>query len=46
VTLRYSEVFRLQVIAEIGSGKFDCVEHARGAYGIGGVRTLHRWLHE
>lgn len=43
-TIRYSEAFKLQVIGEIESGKFDCVEQARRAYGIGGMRTIHGWL--
>jgi len=44
VTLRYSEAFKLQVIGQIESGRFDCVEHARQAYGIGGASTIHQWL--
>jgi transposase-like protein len=44
LTMRYSEAFKLQVIAEIESGKFDCLAHAREAYGIGGAYTLQRWL--
>jgi len=43
-TIRYSEAFKLQVIGEIESGKFDCIEQARMAYGIGGMRTIHGWL--
>jgi transposase-like protein len=44
VTLRYSEAFKLQVIGQIESGRFECVEHARQAYGIGGTQTVHQWL--
>ena len=44
VTVRYSEAFKLQVITELESGKFDCVEQARQAYGIGGSETVRAWL--
>lgn len=44
VTVRYSEAFKLQVLSELESGKFDCVEQARRAYGIGGMRTIHHWI--
>ncbi len=43
-TIRYSEAFKLQVIAEIESGKFDCIEQARMAYGIRGTYTIQRWI--
>ena len=32
------------MIWEIESGKFDCIEQARRAYGIGGTSTIHKWL--
>lgn len=44
VTMRYSEAFKLQVIAEVESGKFDSLAQARETYGIGGAYTLQRWL--
>ena len=43
-SIRYSEAFKLQVISEIESGKFACIEHARLAYGIGGMNTIRKWL--
>ena len=43
-TIRYSEAFKLQVISEIESGKFDCIEQARRAYGIGGKNIIQKWL--
>lgn len=42
--IRYSEAFKLQVIGELESGKFDCIEQARRAYGIGGTNTIQKWL--
>ena len=44
VTIRYSEAFKLHVIGEIESGKFDCIEQARIAYGIRGTYTIQRWI--
>jgi transposase-like protein len=43
-TIRYSESFKLQVIREIESGRFDCVEQAREHYGIKGMMTIAAWL--
>jgi transposase-like protein len=43
-TIRYSEAFKLQVIGELESGKFDSVDEARRAYGIGGSNTIGKWL--
>jgi transposase-like protein len=43
-TIRYSEALKLQVIGELESGRFDCIEQARRAYGIGGTNTIQKWL--
>ena len=40
----YSEAFKMQVIQELESGKFDSIEHARRSYGIGGTTTIQKWL--
>jgi len=42
--IRYSEAFKLQVIGEIESGKFDSIKQAQAAYGIGGACTIRRWM--
>ncbi|MFH1965201.1 MAG: transposase [Acidobacteriota bacterium] len=41
---RYSEVFKRQVIEELGRGKFSSAFEAQQAYGILGDRTIHRWV--
>ena len=41
---RYSEAFKMQLVQELESGKFDSIEHARRAYGIGGTMTIPKWL--
>ena len=41
---RYSEAFKMQLVQELESGKFDSIEHARRTYGIGGAPTVQKWL--
>jgi len=41
---RYSEAFKMQLVQELESGKFDSIEHARRTYGIGGTTTVQKWL--
>ena len=41
---RYSEVFKRQVIEELGRGRFSSAFEAQQAYGILGDRTIHRWM--
>ena len=41
---RYSEAFKMQLVQEIESGKFDSIEHARRTYSTGGAPTLQNWL--
>jgi len=42
--LRYSEAFKLQVVSELESGKFECIFEARKRYGIRGCGTIERWI--
>lgn len=44
--VRYSEAFKLQVIKEVESGRFESANAAREAYGIGGKATVLRWLRQ
>jgi transposase len=44
VAIRYSEAFKLHVIGELGSGKFESVEQAKEAYGIRGSCTIPGWI--
>lgn len=41
---RYSEAFKIQVISELESGKFSCIDQARRQYGIAGSETIGKWL--
>lgn len=41
---RYGEAFKLQVVEEIGSGKFSGPWSASRAYGINGAATVSNWL--
>jgi transposase-like protein len=43
-TIVYSEAFKLQVVGELERGKFDSLEAARRAYGIGGATTVRKWV--
>ena len=40
----YSEAFKMQVVGEIGQGKFATVLQAQKAYGICGMATVHNWI--
>ena len=42
--LRYSEAFKLQVVSELESGKFNCIFEARKRYNIRGCGTVERWM--
>ncbi len=46
LTIRYSEAFKLEVVEQIGSGRFASPEQARLAYGINGSTTVYRWLQQ
>lgn len=41
---RYSEAFKMKLVQEIESGKFDSIEEARRVYGISGAGTIPTWL--
>ena len=42
--IQYSEAFKLHVVSDIESGKFNCAYEASCAHGIGGKSTVRRWL--
>ena len=42
--VQYSEAFKLQVLRELGSGKFPSLRAAARAYGIGGPSTIGKWI--
>jgi len=42
--VRYSEAFKLEVIASVESGKYGSLYAASLAYGIGNCTTLARWV--
>jgi transposase-like protein len=42
--ITYSEAFKMQVIEEIGRGKFASILQAQKAYGISGMTTIQKWL--
>lgn len=42
--IRYGEAFKMQVVEEIASGKFDGACSASRAYGIKGAQTVRSWL--
>lgn len=42
--LRYSEAFKLQVVSELESGKFNCIFEARKRYNIRGCGTIESWI--
>ena len=44
VTFRYSEAFKRKVVDELESGKLRNLLEAREVYGIGGSRTVSRWV--
>lgn len=41
---RYSEAFKIDVVKELESGKFDNINQARCHYGINGSATITNWL--
>ena len=43
-TVRYSEAFKMKVVEEIQSGRFESINLASKAYGIKGATTIKRWL--
>lgn len=44
IVVRYSEAFKMQVVNDLESGRFDCVNHATLHYDIKGTGTIKRWL--
>ena len=42
--ITYSEAFKMQVVEEIGQGKFATISHAQKAYGIRGTTTILKWI--
>jgi len=40
----YSEAFKMQIVEEIGQGKFATISHAQKAYGICGSVTIQKWI--
>ncbi len=42
--LRYSDAFKIQVVSELESGKFNCIFEARKCYAIRGCGTVERWI--
>jgi transposase-like protein len=40
----YSEAFKMQVVKEIGQGKFATISQAQKAYGIRGATTIQKWI--
>ena len=42
--ITYSEAFKMQVVEEIGQGKFATILQAQKAYGIRGTATILKWI--
>lgn len=42
--LRYSEVFKRQLVSELENGRFNSIAQARKHYGITGKSTIKSWL--
>jgi len=42
--ITYSEAFKMQVVEEIGRGKFVNILQAQKAYGIRGMSTIKQWI--
>jgi transposase-like protein len=40
----YSEAFKMQVVKEIGQGKFASILQAQKTYGICGMATIQTWI--
>ncbi len=43
-TVSYSEAFKMQVVEQMNSGKFESISEAQRAYGISGMTTIQKWL--
>jgi len=43
-SITYSEAFKMQVVEEIGQGKFATIFQAQKAYGIRGMTTIKQWV--
>lgn len=44
--VRYSEAFKLQVMKDVETCRFESANAAREAYGIGGKDTVLRWMRQ
>ena len=44
-SIRYSEAFKIQVVRDLESGKFQSICHVNRAYGIKGSQTVKKWQH-
>lgn len=42
--VRYSDAFKIQVVSELESGKFNSILGARKQYAIKGAGTVERWI--
>ena len=42
--ITYSEAFKMQVVEQIGQGKFATIFQAQKAYGICGAHTIRKWI--
>jgi transposase len=42
--MRYSEAFKLQVVRELETGKFESIGAAQRAYGVNGSETIAAWV--
>ena len=40
----YSDAFKMQVVEEIGQGRFTTISQAQNAYGICGTATIQQWI--
>lgn len=45
-TIRYSEAFKLQVVADVEAGRFSSCHEARLVHGIRGKDTVARWVRQ
>ena len=44
IIVRYSMVFKQQVVRELESGRFSSISEAKVHYGISGASTIQSWL--
>ena len=44
ISIRYSESFKIKVINELESGKFDSISQTQRHYDIKGSNTIKKWL--